>query len=300
MSRISLSKWATFAAIAMILPGCGTSTGLLAAQTNGLVDASADANGKRGFEKGPRGDHGPGLPGLDLADLALTADQQTALKAVMDKYKPAAPAAKPSADPGKDLRAAVLADKVDDAALRAAIAAMEANKPARPQVDRAAMLTEIRAILTADQRAKLVAKLQAAPTRPRPSGDPRADMLAKLNLSAAQKAAVDALDAARKPAGNPDDRRTAMIAFWQNGDASGLAEPTPPAFPVEPFVAAVEILDATQRQALFGHEGHGFGREGHGFGREGHGFGPGGPGGPGGRHGRRGPDGGPEQGPPQG
>ncbi|MDB5097147.1 MAG: hypothetical protein JWM80_1568 [Cyanobacteria bacterium RYN_339] len=267
MSISPITKWATYAAIAMILPGCGSTTGLLAAQTNFAGGAAADPNGQHA---GRGGDHGKGggkggfgLPGVDVADLALTADQQTALKAVMDKYKPSAPAAKPSGDPGAALKAAVTADKVDDATLRAAIAAMEANRPAAPKVDRTAMLTEVRAILTDDQRAKIVAKLQAGPTdakgspRPAPSGAP-ADRLAALNLTAEQKAAVDALEAARKPAGAPADRNAAMIAFWQSGDTTGLAEPARPAFPTELFVAAVEILDVTQRKALFGQErGHG-------------------------------------------
>jgi Spy/CpxP family protein refolding chaperone len=273
MTRTSLTKWTTFAAIATILAGCGTTSGLLAAQTNTSLDAAASADpngphgGHRGGKGGERGAFGF-VPGVNVADLALTADQQTALKAVMDKYRPAAPAARPSGDPGAELRAIVTADTVDDAKLRAAIAAMEANKPAAPQVDHAAMLAEIRAILTDDQRAKIVAALQAdtASPRPRPSGDPRAEKLASLDLTTEQKAALDALDAARKPAGEPADRKAAMVAFWQNGDTTGLAAPTRPAFPVEAFVAAIEILDATQRKALFGNEGGmmGFGGHGHG------------------------------------
>jgi Spy/CpxP family protein refolding chaperone len=274
----TFSRLAVLSALTALLAGCGQAGTMLAAKSN-----APQAQGAHGKRPG-----GPGgfLFGLE-ADLGLTADQQAALKALMEKHKPAAPPSHDANNPHKALHDLILGEKIDDAALRAAIAAVEADRAKHPRPDFAAQLKGVYEILTAEQRAKIVAKLQAAPEakgprpegspkayhspRPRPSGDPKG----ALNLTAEQQAALDALKAKQQAgfeAHKPGDQRAAMLAFWQTGDASGLALPEPPAFPVEEFVKAVEILDQAQRKALFGH-----------------GFGFGGPGGPGGRgHGRHG------------
>ncbi|MDB5098515.1 MAG: hypothetical protein JWM80_2936 [Cyanobacteria bacterium RYN_339] len=294
-----LSRLAAMAAITTLLAGCGQVGSMLAAKT---ADGSA-TQGFGGHRGGPggHGEHGgpggPGGPGGFLfglqADLALTADQQTQLKAIFEKNKPSAPPSHDANDAHKKLQDILLGEKIDDAALRAAIAAVEADRANHPHPDMGANLKAVYDILTVEQRAKIVAKLQAAPAgaapspRPTPSGDPKAAQLAKLNLTADQKAALDALDAKRKADHKPGDRRAAMLAFWQTGDASGLAAPKPPAFPVEEFVKAAELLDQTQRKALFAH-GFPGGPGGHGHG--GHG-GPGGHGGFGGHEGPGGPGG---------
>lgn len=85
----------------------------------------------------------------------------------------------------------------------------------------------------------------------------------KVTFTADQQAKLDAFQVAMKPAkpdasATPTDPRAGEIAFWQTGDTSGLAAPAPaarPAFPTDLFVAFVESLDASQRQALFAHGG---------------------------------------------
>lgn len=286
------------------LAGCGQASGMASMLSTGSLasynlagnaTAGADATndgpgrgGRGGRRGGPGGHGGPGgLFGLDLASLNLTVDQQAQLKALLDKHRPSAPPSADANNPHKAIQDAVLATTVDDATLRAALAAEQADRANHQPPAPAGLLAGLYGMLTADQRAQVVAALQAQPVpspRPTPSDDPRAKLEASLNLTADQQAKLAALDAAMKPPAPPADRRAQLIAFWQSGDASVIAAPTPPAFPTDVFVAAVESLDLSQRQALFARGTNGSG-------------GPGGPGGPGdfdgpyGRGGHVGPDG---------
>jgi len=308
----TLTRLAVLSVATAILAGCSQAGTILAAKNEGTADHASAKDRKGPHGPGARAGQG-GMFGL-LADLNLTDDQKAALKALRDGDKPGArPSFDPKNNPFKALSDALTAATVDDAALRAAIAALEADRASHPRPDLGAKLKAVYDILTADQRAQIVAKLQAGPQaghgpRPRPSGSwqPKARPsgapqgkpgdVSKLNLTADQQAAWDALQAklkADRDAHKPGDRKAAVIAFWQTGDASGLKPPAPPAFPTEEFVKLAELLDQTQRKALFSHGipflGGPGGPGGHGRGR--HHGGPGGPGGPGGFGGFGGPEG---------
>lgn len=305
-------KLAGLTATLTVLAGCGQGTALSSASTDALALRNAGANshaqpgdrgGKpgKGFrgEKGRKGDQfGPfGM----LSGVNLTDEQKTQLKAIAEKYRPAKPAdgQKPDA-PGAKVRELLLADTVDAAALKAALADRP-QPPADAGKNRLAMLVEARAVLTDEQRNALIEKIKALPTPTVPSDrpvrpadanrpDPAARLVASLNLSAEQQAAYDAFNAKLKaardgfqpPKFDPAAQRDAWVSFLQTGDTAGLeaARPhlTPPAFPVDELVTLATGLTLDQRKQLFSH-GFRFGgpRGGHG-GHEG----------PGGReHGRR-------------
>jgi Spy/CpxP family protein refolding chaperone len=290
----SATKSSIFVALAfatLSATGCGTSLTTptsLAAQLQASTTANGSAQPGMGGPggRGDHGDHGnPNDPQALLASLTLTADQQTQLAAIVAKYKPTAPTAKPLNDANTALQTALLATTVDDATLRAAIAAQRADMATHQPPSPKDELVAIRALLTSDQIATVVAKLQAGPTGVRPSGGPGAAVEASLNLTTAQQADLAAFKAAMQPASptTQADPRAAMLTFWQTGDTSGLVAPAAPTFPVEAFVTLAEALDLTQRQALFAHGAMMMADGGHG--------GPGGQGGPGGHGGFGGPDG---------
>jgi Spy/CpxP family protein refolding chaperone len=263
---------------ALLLGGCGADV----ANTVSALQVSRAGSAAVPPQAGERGP-GPGMRpvGMPFAQVTLTDEQKAQLKAIADKYKPAAP-------PANDLRQLLTADTVDETALRSALQAGAAEHKTR-QEQELAMRAEIRAIFTDAQRAEIVANLQAAPEPPaRPDQAPPADMEAKhaereaamatkLGLNDEQKAAVAALKPPAPPSKpDPAAHKAAEIAFWQTGDTSGIQLPAPPDN-TEAIVKAALVLTAEQRKVIFG---HGFG------GPEG---GPGGHAGPG----SKGPHGGP-------
>jgi Spy/CpxP family protein refolding chaperone len=263
------------AAATASLAGCGQIPALVAdLATSGALAgdptrafggklAQANADGPMTIKCG-----GPGVPGGKAmavglmvgpgADLGLTAEQQAQIEALHQQHQAKEPQAPPP-ETGKAVRDAFLAEHVDEAALRAALQAQVDARAAAPKPDPTQELVAIRAILTDAQRAKLVASLQAQPGPKLVSGglagqeDAWASFEQGLALSAEQKAAVDAVKAKLAPAEPPGDPRAAMIAFWQDGDASGLVPPAPPALPIDEIVKAALVLDVAQRKALAGH-----------------------------------------------
>ncbi|HEY9723646.1 MAG TPA: Spy/CpxP family protein refolding chaperone [Oscillatoriaceae cyanobacterium] len=269
-----------------LLAACGQSGNPSSAMQ---IDANASGTAKPGHwsAQGHFGRGGAGMLGM-LQGLDLTAAQKQQLQAIAAKFRPAKPSGAPSGKAGQALRDALLAPTVDDATLRTALAAQQQAFASHQPPSRAAMLGAVRAVLTDAQRAKIVAQLQTKPQRPQgtPSFAPgKNPLLTKLNLTADQQAAFDALAAMHANAPKPGaDRRAAMVAFWQNGDTSGLAAPQHPAFPVDAFCKFAESLSLDQRKALFDHPGGplglggprgGFGRGGWGHGHGPQGFGPG-------------------------
>lgn len=297
----------------LALSGCGaypnTSFSALGLRGEGAGKGETKGfKGGHGFGHGAKGGPGAkafGLPGLPLLGVELTAEQKTALKAIAEKYMPA-DAAKPdrAAMEAKRaeaeakhaaLKAALTAETFDAAALTAALTPAAADAPAKPAID-PAMLGEVRALLTEEQRATAIAKLKeavASPAREKSADAKKADFGAKLaeklaltDDQKAKLAAVDAARAAAKPDHDPAQRHAAMITFLETGDAAGLtAEHARPQPPVDAIVDFVGSLDATQRAKLgdlgmlLGHGGPALGKGGHGFG------GP--KGGHGGGHGKR-------------
>jgi Spy/CpxP family protein refolding chaperone len=265
------------------LAGCGQSALLSAALGAATGDQLAlQSKGDRGPRGGQMGDRDGG-PMAMFATLSLTDDQKAQLQAIAEKYKPQAPADRQKPEgPGAKLQTILTTDTLDVDALKAALA----EKPPAPKADRQdnrlAQLVEVRAVLTEEQRAKLVEQLKAQPTpaepsdRPAPPADAKrpdsAQFEAKLGLNDEQKAAFkafqDKLEANRpaEPAKKPDfaAHRAAEITFWETGDTTGLTSDKPviiepPAFPVDEFVAFVTSLSADQRKQVFAHGAFGLG-----------------------------------------
>ncbi|MFP5504218.1 MAG: hypothetical protein ACLGIN_17160 [Candidatus Sericytochromatia bacterium] len=260
----------------LLAAGCGTLP-VVGASAEGEALALRHGGfegGKAAFaHRGPKG--GAFLfPGVEL-----TAEQQSRMQALLEQYRPAAPAegehearhAERQAQ-AEALEAALTAEPFDAAALEAALTPPSDAMP--PQHD-PQLLVEARALLTDEQRAQAIARLQEAPAdRPeREKPDMTARLAEKLGLTEAQQAALEVVEAAR-PARDPDAKRQAMIAFLETGDASALAAEAPPAPPAAAIVAFVGTLDASQRAQLA--EGPFLGGGQPGFG---------GPGGHGGKHG---------------
>jgi len=293
MNRKHASIWLGMSVAAMLLGGCGANP--MAAMTGRAAQPGQFAAAR---------------PGMKQDDLGLSDDQKKQLKAIADKYKPAKPA-QPA-----DLRKLLTAATIDESALRSALQQEQTFRKTM-QDNALAALSEERAVYTDDQRAKMVARLQAIPEPKAPHAAPKAphqsfdawlsdklkltdeqkatlaslkptpasreaQLADKLKLSDEQKAALAALKPEAPPKFDPAAEKQAMIAFWQNGDTSGLKKPAP-ADKTDALVAAAKLLSADQRKALFG---RGFGGPGIG-GPGGPGFagpgrpGMGGPGGPG-------------------
>jgi Spy/CpxP family protein refolding chaperone len=287
------------------LAGCGQGTLLSALSTSG-ADATSQlatsqlAAGQRPGGKGGKLGGDKGAQFAQFATLSLTDEQKAQLQAIAEKYKPEAPepGTKP-AHPGAQVQALLTAETVDVEALKSALAAQPAA-PADKADNRLARLVETRAVLSAEQIAKLVEQLKAEPTITRPSPDANrpapadrsAELAAKLNLTAEQQVAFDAYQAklaANRPAAPETDHhaaeRAAMVTFWETGDTAALEAAKParvaPVVPVDEIVALASVLTLEQRQQVFGHA---FGGPGKG--------GPGGPRGGKGGHGHEGCKGG--------
>lgn len=279
------------------LTGCGTlPAGLLNFGDGGLRAVGGHkARGMGHGGGGKMGHKGAGLGLLAVPGVELTDEQKAAVKAIMEKYKPAKPEAPVDREAYKAQREGLVtllnAETFDAAAFKAALAGL---KPpvSRPQPD-AAMFVELRAVLTDEQRATAIAKLKEMPEPPAKVDAPtsHADKMAeKLKLTEEQKAKFTTLHEAlqgQRPAFDPAARKAALIAFLETGDAAGLMPPAErPAPPVDAIVDFVSSLDATQRAALAAGPGlPGLGR-GPGHGGKGHkmhgrgGPGKGGPRGP--------------------
>lgn len=215
---------------------------------------------------GMRGGMLPGLQQLNLSDA-----QKSQLKAIARKYRAQAQVGDRKAE-REQLKAIVLADQVDGAKLKSFLQARAAEMESKaPQ--RAAMLGEMRAVLTDAQRAQLVKALDQHSPRAKGNwagkrkgmGD---RMVADLNLNADQKAKFDALKAKMKSlrAGQPGVKgKDALKAFIQTGNQSAFQASMQAnregKLPVDEIVALATSLDKAQREKLvakFDHFG-GFG-----------------------------------------
>lgn len=248
-----------------------TLAALLAVSTSAVVGgvALAAAEGHHGRPEmmGMRGGMLPGLKQLNLTDA-----QKSQLKAIAQKYRPQAKGSDFKAE-REQLKAIVLADQVDGAKLKSFLQARAAKMEAKaPQ--RAAMLGEMRAVLTDAQRAQLVKALDQHPA-PKANWQGKRHgmgdrMVADLNLTAAQKAKFDALQAKMQSmhAGQPG--KEALKAFIQTGDQSAFQASMKAnmegKLPVDEIVDLATSLDKAQREKLvakFNHFGGGH-RGGHG------------------------------------
>jgi Spy/CpxP family protein refolding chaperone len=244
---------------------------------NGSTAGQDESRGKFwGHKQGEEGGF-RGMPGLAmLKDLDLTQEQKDKFKALFKANRPAnlnrdtMKATFENAKKQMDVIKGLLkAESFDAVAFKAALEAM----PKLPEMknNHLELLKQGRDILTAEQRAKLVEKLKAAPAMD-PSTMmekkmPADKMLGDLNLTDAQKALFEAI----KPGGDRPDhskRRAAMISFIESGNTAELEALKPAArqLPIDAMVAFVSSLDAGQRAKIadkpFGFGGHG--RRGHG------------------------------------
>ena len=198
-----------------VLTACGSDLPSLGSALDGSdsafslanrTGAAGDFGGKGGQKGGQKGGHkgGPGMMGAIGfgADLDLSTEQQAALKALHDEYKPdasGAPAERPDMSALKAaIETAFVADSFD-------ITALEALQPARPDdsaraTQQATILVKSWAILTDAQKATVKAKQAEManierPERPEFANDSSRvnPLIEKLSLSTEQATALEAL-----------------------------------------------------------------------------------------------------------
>jgi Spy/CpxP family protein refolding chaperone len=181
---------------AAMLSGCGAAMQRVQANDQVLTAPQA-AHGHRGM----------------LADLDLTADQKTQLKAIMQKAHTSAGA--PDRTARQRFHQLWSAPTVDGAALKALLEEQLAAG-AKARDARVATLVEARNVLTAEQREKIAAAIEArtakAGQRPQRPQHPS-------SLSADTQAKLEALMEKRRAGGN---RMAAFAAFARTGDAAAL------------------------------------------------------------------------------
>jgi Spy/CpxP family protein refolding chaperone len=273
----TLSPLLGLAIVVASLTGCNAS--LATSTTTGLTTNQADTTGDGDLIFGPGAQAGGGMPGgmggpggglsQYLADLDLTADQQTQIDAVDAQAQPGAGQAPPSApSAGTDLVAVLTADTLDVAALRTALTQASAM-PAGMGGDRQVSTAEAYyAILTAAQRAALATQLEAA-TSAQPAGMPAGGQppaggpgsldVTALQLTSLQQAAWDAYQAkagtAQAAPRDPGAQNAALAAYFKSGDADALeaafADGASTSFPIDEFIAFAGSLSAEQRQTAF-------------------------------------------------
>jgi Spy/CpxP family protein refolding chaperone len=206
---------------------------------------------------------GPGearIPPQFAKRLNLTEAQQAQMKAIVQKYRSEQKVGDFKARRAQ-LRALLLADQVDGAALRsffqAHIAEMEAKAP-----QRAAMMGELRAVLTDAQRSELVKVIDQEGPKHKAHFEGmhrqfRDALLADLNLTEAQKQKFDALQAKVSAirADQPGQKvKQAFVRFIQDGDTAAFQATMKANFqgklPVDELVSVAESLDKGQREKL--------------------------------------------------
>lgn len=215
-----------------------------------------------------RGGHaGFGFGGPLAKDLKLTDAQKSQLKAIAQKHR----AERKQGDrkgQRQQLKTLLTAPKVDGAALRSFLNARAGERDANA-AKRAAMMSEMRAVLTPEQRAQLVKSLNARADKAGKRAGERAKrfegkrqgfgdrMVADLKLTADQKAKYDALQAKikaqRADAAGRQAGKQAFVRFIETGDAAAFQasmKANRGQLPVNELVALAESLDQTQRQKL--------------------------------------------------
>lgn len=253
------------------------------------VGAAEQGNHQRGGHHRGGGDHGGmmGFMGPLAKDLKLTDAQKAQMKAIAQKYRTQGGVDRKAQR--QQLKTLLSAPKVDGNALRAFLNARIQEMDAQG-AKRAAMMTEMRAVLTNDQRAQLLKSLnterpqQARPNQNTPNkahgqrGEFGERMVKDLNLNANQKAAFNALQAKwNANAGAPANRqahRQALAKFIETGDATAFQATMKGTMagklPVNELVAFAESLDQAQRQKVLNkleRFGMGGGQGRHGGGR---------------------------------
>ncbi|MBM3268106.1 MAG: Spy/CpxP family protein refolding chaperone [Candidatus Sericytochromatia bacterium] len=264
---------AGMALAATLLAGCGsvTTAGLLRGPDEGsaaVQSQSHKAEKSGGNWRGMPGVHDFGIPRSMFRKaakrLALTEAQQERFRAIAKSHA-AAVKAGDFASFHDQLKTLLLADKVDEAALRSFINARTTEFAGRA-ASHADLAAEMRAELTAEQRKELVAIIQGAretdeikQERKEMHRRARKGMdayKAKLQLNAEQGAAFDALkaklDAARK-AERPALKQ-ATVAFVESGDKAAFGQALRDAVarhvPTDELVRVASLLDKSQRERI--------------------------------------------------
>lgn len=236
--------------VALAAAGCGEARGV-AIQQQAL---SMMVNPDEALSAG-----GAGMPGGLAKQLGLTADQQAKFKAIASAHK-AKLQNEDHAQQLARLKALVLAPTVDTAALEAMFQQhLDQLKASSPE--RLAMLTELRAVLTDAQRQQLADVL----SKPMPAfgggafqamhEKMAAHFLADLELTADQRAKLDALKAKGQALHDGNDLRTVFAAFVTNGDGAALEaafEAKLAQAPVDDACQWLASLSQAQRTTLVG------------------------------------------------
>jgi Spy/CpxP family protein refolding chaperone len=246
-------KLVALAAVAVVsMAGCGAVMHQAAAE-------ASDPLGFRALQTGEApGPFGGPFHGRMARQLGLTDAQQAQIKAILEQHKP------PQADGQAhlaELKALVLADTVDPAALKALADQRKAEFQSH-QAERLAVAGELRAVLTDDQRTKLLALLAKDPPPFKAHLDAfrariHERLAADLGLSADQQAALTALDEQAKAMPDPargKAMREAVAAFVQSGDQAALGTAMRAQLdgksPVDQLIAFAASLDKAQRTKL--------------------------------------------------
>jgi Spy/CpxP family protein refolding chaperone len=247
-------KLASAAVIALVVAGCGAA-GQMASRSNAYELATPGAEASAMGHQG-RG-HGFGF-GMFGKQLGLTDAQKAQMKAIALKYRPAA---KPDFKAQQaQLKALLSASTVDGPALKAFLLARQDELMGKADT-RVAMMGEMRGVLTDAQRAQLVTQLNAPAKEHKARFEGlktqiRDRLLGDMNLTADQKAKLDALQAkmeSLRTSGAGQAHKAAFARFVQDGDQAALKASMANAgamMPVDEVVAVATSLDKTQRDKL--------------------------------------------------
>ncbi|MBC7545850.1 MAG: Spy/CpxP family protein refolding chaperone [Candidatus Sericytochromatia bacterium] len=196
-----------------------------------------------------------------MSHVGLNADQKKAIRAIVAKYKKAKCA---ESEATGAIQQAMLTPEVDRDHLSAAIADKVADRSEKINA-KVAMLTEIRDVLTPEQRSKIAegkGKKQSMHDGRRHHGKQHmAKLIKELNLTETQQKAFNDVRDAFKA--NKDSYRAAKAAkrkaigeFMVSGDAAALKAAMmaiPMNVPVAEMVNAAASLDLSQRQKFVDH-----------------------------------------------
>lgn len=279
LRTLSLPMFALVAALAGCSSEQGTTVTPDTASTAQQAAQSAQADApSEGGDRG-RGHHGPGGPGGPellvgaalRAPIDLTAAQRTTIEGLMKGDRPDHRERPPfDAQKAKDLAAAIRAGNVS---AMPKPPAPDASKQQAHLAESAARIKTLHDTLTADQRAKLVADVEAHAPKAPPSGDktggrpqmhrgphgPGGEMpfAHDLDLTDAQKEQLKAKLEANRPKIDFEAVRTEMKAKLESFkadafDATAFVTPSapPPKMDGNPLADLVSILTPEQREIL--------------------------------------------------
>ncbi|HBN07350.1 MAG TPA: hypothetical protein DD435_01455 [Cyanobacteria bacterium UBA8530] len=194
-----------------------------------------------------------GISGL-VGIHGITAQQKEQLKAIAQKYRPAPDTLKARF---VSLKGLLLADPFDPVEFEAALQAHVSERDARLKQHLPA-LSEMRFVLTEEQKTKLAATLEQKPQMRGHFDGMRKKILGRLSgdlkLTDAQRSQFEAIASKLHDSETMKIHRTALVDFVRSGDQGKLeASMKEVRLPSEDLVSLVSSLDRGQRTALVDH-----------------------------------------------